>query len=152
MTATTSSGIYVLDLRFSTEAVVVFTKRKAPVSVGPGRAFLYIGSAQGGRLESRVRRHQRKRKTRHWNVDHLTTVATSVDAIVRPGRPKEDECTVAQALAALPFVEPVLGFGNADCRAGCVGHLVIVPLEHVESARALVEAPARQRQIKLARA
>lgn len=103
---------------------LAFELRGRPVALGPG-AYLYCGSAYGpGGIAARVRRHARRRKKRHWHVDHLTAAGRVPAAYALPGG---SECAlVAQALALDGVGVPIRGFGASDCRS-CATHLLSLP-------------------------
>lgn len=90
----------------------------------PG-VYGYCGSAPGpGGLGARLTRHHRPTKTRHWHVDHLTTVGEIIHTFALPGG---DECSCVAALTAIQdVIQPVRGFGSSDCRR-CRAHLVSFP-------------------------
>jgi Uri superfamily endonuclease len=83
--------------------------------------YVYVGSALGG-LGSRLRRHLRREKLRHWHVDALREMADLVRIAYRVG-PERLECAVAATLAERSGASrPVPRFGASDCR--CPGHLI----------------------------
>lgn len=82
--------------------------------------YLYVGSALGG-LGSRLRRHPRPDKPRHWHIDTLREIAPLVKIAVRVG-PERLECHTAARVAVLPGAsQPIARFGSSDCR--CASHL-----------------------------
>ena len=115
-------GLYIVALRL---------RRPRRVTIGAlGRhrlragSYLYIGTARRG-LTPRVRRHIDGPATRHWHIDHLTSLsdATALGAVVLPDC-RLSECELNQQLATeLGLTAPVPGFGASDCRAGCPAHL-----------------------------
>lgn len=112
-------GTYVLILHSET-ATRVRVGRWGELEVRPGY-YLYVGSAFGpGGLRSRVSRHARKGKVKHWHVDYLREV-TELTTIWYSYESKHLEHEWAQALAGLPGIEPVKGFGCSDCT--CDAHL-----------------------------
>ncbi len=116
-----SSGAYVLIVHLPAP-VTLRVGSLGPQSFKEGH-YLYCGSAQAG-LMSRLARHMRVDKRRHWHIDHLTCHGGTVGALAFEGR-KETECLLASTLAAVPGVLPaVQGFGSSDC--GCLTHLFLV--------------------------
>ncbi len=87
----------------------------------PGR-YVYGGSARGpGGIRSRVLRHLRQDKRRHWHIDQLTCIA-GVTALW--AGMSLTECDIVARMAALPDASiPIPGFGSSDCRR-CRSHLV----------------------------
>ncbi len=90
--------------------------------------YLYTGSAKRN-IEKRVARHCRKRKTKRWHIDYLTShpAARVTETRLFP----EEECAVNQAAAGEITVP---GFGASDCRAGCGAHLKYLGQTHSPSA------------------
>jgi len=79
--------------------------------------YLYVGSALNG-LRSRLSRHLRPEKKRHWHIDYLLAIA-SVCEIWYMESPERHECAWAEALRWSGVVEPAApGFGSSDCRCG----------------------------------
>jgi Uri superfamily endonuclease len=89
--------------------------------------YLYVGSAFGpGGVQSRVRRHMKRVKTRtFWHIDYLSehTRMCQVWSIVCPIRLEQPWC---QALEN-HYPMPVLGFGASD--SSCSSHLFYAPRE-----------------------
>lgn len=87
----------------------------------PAGHAVYVGSAMNG-LAARLGRHRRGTGRPHWHLDHLRREARFVE-----GWPLRSalrlECELAGALAGLPGVRSVPGFGCSDCR--CPSHLVL---------------------------
>jgi sugar fermentation stimulation protein A len=80
--------------------------------------YVYVGSAMRN-LQSRLARHSRRRKTRHWHVDYLRQVTSGPIAL--PIRSSlRQECEVARAFADILEPGPA-GFGSSDCK--CATHL-----------------------------
>lgn len=83
--------------------------------------YLYFGSALNG-LHSRVARHLKSDKKRHWHIDALTAIAQVVQVWCVVDRNRW-ECTLAKAVADMPYATvPAKGFGSSDCR--CNSHLL----------------------------
>jgi len=79
--------------------------------------YAYVGSALNG-LESRVARHLRQSRKRHWRIDYLLDRAIIFRVILIPGEEKV-ECILARTLGQSLLCIP--RFGSSDCR--CPGHL-----------------------------
>jgi Uri superfamily endonuclease len=89
----------------------------------------YTGSAMGSGavdLRHRVARHLRKRKTKHWHIDHLlSSKEARITAIVACSTSVNKECQITRGLQSLDGASvPIDGFGASDCRQGCGSHLV----------------------------
>ncbi|MBN1110158.1 MAG: GIY-YIG nuclease family protein [Methanomassiliicoccales archaeon] len=111
-------GNYVLILHLPKERSLKVGKL-GEIELPPGH-YLYCGSAQSG-LGPRLARHMRADKALHWHVDHLTSVAEPLGALLFTGG-KEGECQLSQTLAASSLVEAAVpGFGCSDCH--CLTHL-----------------------------
>ncbi len=118
-----------LEPRAGTYALLMQSARQGTVRIGrlgvleqaPGH-YIYVGSALGpGGLRSRVGRHRRRSKKRHWHIDHLRarTRLEAVWVVYDPGR---NEHVWAEAMRALSGASvPLAGFGASDC--GCETHL-----------------------------
>lgn len=118
-----STGAYVILVRLDAPVTVSVDRLGHPVL--PVGIYGYCGSARGpGGLDARLARHHRSTKSRHWHVDHLTSVGAIIHTFALPGG---DECSCVAALTAMPkVVQPVSGFGSSDCRH-CHAHLVAFP-------------------------
>ena len=79
--------------------------------------YTYVGSSLNG-LESRVARHLRQSRKRHWHIDYLLDRAIVFGVILIPGEQRL-ECILAQALGQRLLC--IRRFGSSDCR--CPGHL-----------------------------
>lgn len=110
-------GAYILQINLA-ETLSVTIRRRPSVTLKAGY-YLYCGSANGpGGLRSRLARHMRRGKSKHWHIDQLTEHGSVLGAwIARKGR----ECDLVAMLGALPM--PILGFGSSDC-ACCRSHLL----------------------------
>lgn len=84
----------------------------------PPGFYIYTGSAQKN-LSKRMRRHKNHRKRKHWHIDYLREIATSVSTFAIRGA--RDESALANQVANLGSRHP-LGFGATDCPDD--GHLV----------------------------
>ncbi len=111
-------------MRFQSYQLFLLIKKDLDVDVGAlGRhhfkagVYVYTGSAKRN-MEARIARHLKKRKTKRWHIDYLTT--KRFVQIVEVRRFDEDECTVNQQTEGTVVVA---GFGASDCKQGCVSHL-----------------------------
>lgn len=117
-------GSYALHLRIDEPARL--TVGRLGTFCFPCGDYFYLGSAHGpGGLRARLRHHVWSTARPLWHLDWLRphTVllggwfSTTAGAL---------ECAWSKALLALPgVVAPARGFGAADCRSGCVAHLVV---------------------------
>ena len=110
---------------------------EARVSVGalgrfpfPAGDVVYVGSARRG-LDARVARHLRRRKSKHWHADYLTSsrAACVAGAVLLRGATLS-ECALSRAAAAElspGSAPPVPRFGTGDCREECPSHLWRAP-------------------------
>lgn len=112
-------GTYVLVLHSDASAPAQIG-RWGTLNIRPGY-YLYVGSAFGpGGLLARVSRHCRTNKAKRWHVDYLREFTTLTSVWYRYG-PARYEHPWAEALAKMPGMSPVKGFGCSDC--GCEAHL-----------------------------
>ncbi len=90
--------------------------------------YAYVGSAMGpGGVASRVKRHLKANKSKHWHIDYLRPVTRITGIWVGQGR-KVREHLWASRLGQTPLMgEPVDGFGCSDC--SCAAHLYFFPQE-----------------------
>jgi Uri superfamily endonuclease len=91
----------------------------------PTGVYLYLGSARGpGGLRARLAHHRRLAAHPHWHLDFLRSQAELIGVWYSPILDPL-ECAWSQALLDLPGASlPAPGFGAADCRLGCLSHLV----------------------------
>ncbi len=84
--------------------------------------YLYVGSAHGpGGLRSRIKRHLRKDKSRHWHIDYLMDKGSAIAVLFSSDNDKK-ECNWASRFNYAPDLSsPVNGFGSSDC--ACPSHL-----------------------------
>ena len=93
----------------------------------PAGDYLYFGRAQKGLLK-RLERHARVDKRLFWHIDYLLDDSGSrlLNSFILSADP-EDECRAAAAVLNRRRCEAVAGFGNSDCKKGCLSHLVYFP-------------------------
>jgi len=114
------SGTYALVLRFDVSSTVEVGRLgsfRFPVGW-----YIYIGSAHGpGGLASRIGRHLRSSKLKHWHIDYLCPQSHTVEIWYTLGT-QIQECVWSRALAGVPGVRvPAPRFGASDCQ--CPAHL-----------------------------
>lgn len=79
--------------------------------------YIYVGSAQIG-IESRVKRHIREDKKKHWHIDYLLEEAEVKDVMGYEADKKEECRTASKLKDEFVLIED---FGCSDCR--CDSHL-----------------------------
>jgi len=106
-------GSYVLFIRIARELLIVI--RGNQIKLEPGY-YLYVGSAFGeGGLSSRLHRHTRKSKRKHWHIDQVTMSKSSSIEGIGVFIDKRVECQISSILSDIANFKPILGFGNSDC-------------------------------------
>ena len=111
-----------------TYAVVLRGQASAEVTVGQWGLlhvkpdyYVYVGSAFGpGGVRTRVERHYRKSKRRHWHIDYLCDALEPIGAWCSYA-PNRLEHEWAAAFGQRDDYTCIKGFGSSDCR--CDGHL-----------------------------
>ncbi|NUQ38512.1 MAG: GIY-YIG nuclease family protein [Caldilineales bacterium] len=123
---TAAGGTYALLFELA-QPLTLAAGKLGPLRLPAGWA-VYVGSAQGpGGVRARLQRHLRQQKRLHWHIDYLTHCAAVQGCVFVLG-PQPRECLWVQHLAGLPGASlPAPGFGNSDCRRGCVAHLIHFP-------------------------
>ncbi len=98
----------------------------------PSGYYSYTGSAIGEHsvdLQSRILRHMRTEKTRHWHIDYLLSedAARIVSVIVVPSD-ENVECEVNQRIRTNLITKNIVPkFGASDCTKKCGSHLLYFP-------------------------
>jgi sugar fermentation stimulation protein A len=101
--------------------------------------YIYVGSAKRS-LQSRIARHRRAQKTKHWHIDYLREEADFITAL--PVLTSADlECGMAAELQSISDWT-IRGFGSSDCP--CETHLFGMR-EHPLAARPFIEVLHRFR-------
>jgi sugar fermentation stimulation protein A len=133
-----TKGSYVLLLRLNKRTCLTIGKLGA--FEFPRGYYLYFGSAQSG-LESRVQRHLREDKKRHWHIDFLTAVAPVIEVSSVVGTERSECIWARSALELADATVPAPGFGSSDC--SCRTHLVHLPVSRgdVTAARLKILEP-----------
>ncbi|MCK4896304.1 MAG: GIY-YIG nuclease family protein [Candidatus Heimdallarchaeota archaeon] len=89
-----------------------------------GGYYIYIGSAFGaGGLSSRLHRHLRKIKKKHWHIDQITTSKFSEIIGIGVLLKQRVECVLSKIIEDIEKTVPITGFGNSDCEKKCTSHL-----------------------------
>ncbi len=91
--------------------------------------YAYTGSAVGKgpvSLRQRVDRHLRRKKIKHWHIDHLLAYPRAkVTAVVACASTVNRECRINKVIQSIQGATmPVSGFGSSDCQQNCKSHLV----------------------------
>ncbi len=127
--------------------VKMFLSQKIEVKIGAlgmrvfeSGTYVYAGSAKKN-LTSRLNRHLRKRKKKHWHIDYLREYADSVEGYALRTL-KDLECVLAGDLAEIAEYG-VPGFGCSDC--SCTSHLYKVPDRHPDDPMSLEQLVLRYR-------
>lgn len=98
--------------------------------------YAYTGSAVGKgavSLRQRVARHLRKKKIKHWHIDHLLNCpGARVTAVVACASKINRECKINKVIQNIRGTNvPIKGFGASDCQRNCASHLVYLGKEDV---------------------
>jgi Uri superfamily endonuclease len=113
------NGSYILFIHIIEQIPVSFRRKTAVLEPG---YYLYIGSAYGGGgLSSRLHRHIRKSKKKHWHIDQVTMSKSSSIEGIAVSIGKDNECEIAQKLSKIEGMNSIEGFGNSDCNS-CSSH------------------------------
>lgn len=72
--------------------------------------YVYVGSAMGN-LKSRIARHLRREKKKHWHIDFLLEKARIVEVVAIPSSVRLEE---ELSLSVAQYGEPIHGFGSSD--------------------------------------
>ena len=108
-------GSYILLIKLPKEQTITIGSLKALHF--PGGYYAYVGSAMSG-FKTRISRHLKSNKKRHWHIDYLLEKA-SITGIILGETNDRAECAITQALGHQ--FNSVPGFGCGDC--GCRSHL-----------------------------
>lgn len=116
-------GTYVLFIRLIKEIPIVIQKKKLILKPG---FYIYVGSAFGaGGLSSRLHRHIRKIKQKHWHIDQVTMSDYAFVEGIGISLNKKIECEIATKLSKINFLDPITNFGNSDCGI-CQSHFFYI--------------------------
>jgi Uri superfamily endonuclease len=115
-------GSYLLFLYVSEE--ISIDRRGELIRLEKG-FYIYVGSAFGtGGLSSRLHRHVRKKKKKHWHIDQITMHSASSILGIGIAINKREECKMSQLLNNFDSLTPILGIGNSDCTKNCLSHFL----------------------------
>ncbi len=110
------SGTYALILKADVTRELIVGKIGS-VRIHPG-FYVYAGSAMGpGGLGARVGRHMKKRKKRHWHIDHLRRHMEIIEIWYAVSEMKQ-ECRWADFLSCFGGLSTRPGLGASDCKCG----------------------------------
>lgn len=116
-------GTYILFIRIKAEISIEIKKRD--VKLLPGY-YIYIGSAFGaGGLSSRLHRHMRKTKKKHWHIDQVTMSKNTQIEGIGVSLEKKNECQIASIFSSFKNIIPINGVGNSDCSL-CQSHFFLL--------------------------
>ena len=120
-------GTYLLFLYISEE--IPIDRRGERIDLEKGFYF-YIGSAFGaGGLSSRLHRHIRKQKKKHWHIDQITMHEASEIVGIAVSINQKKECEFNQFLSSFEYFVPIYGIGNSDCQKNCESHFLKVEID-----------------------
>jgi len=78
--------------------------------------YVYVGSALNS-LDSRLKRHQRKRKKHFWHIDYIASTGMNIKQVYPIPRAAPIESQLAQAIGQLSD-DAIKGFGTSDAPDG----------------------------------
>jgi Uri superfamily endonuclease len=113
-----AKGVYAMVLRVSRETLIVVGR----LGRREFRAGYYVYTGSGlNSLPSRVSRHLKRSKKKHWHIDYLTT-SPSVRVLGLAWRKTDRrlECEASRRMN-VDADGSVVGFGCGDCK--CASHL-----------------------------
>jgi Uri superfamily endonuclease len=112
-------GTYTLILQSASKARVQIGRWRQ-IDLEPGY-YIYVGSAFGpGGVRSRVLRHLRTEKPKHWHIDYLREFVNPLAAWVSYNT-QHLEHEWASIFFEMSDITPIQGFGCSDCK--CYSHL-----------------------------
>ena len=112
-------GSYILFIRINQIIPVIIRNKIVQLKSG---YYLYVGSAFGaGGLSSRLHRHIRKIKKKHWHIDQITMSQYSSVEGIGISIDKRSECEISHVFSRMESIIPIKGFGNSDCDT-CKSH------------------------------
>ena len=102
-----SEGTYVLHLYLKENKNILIGKRKIFFRKGH---YFYVGSAYGKtiNLKTRIERHLRKDKNKHWHIDYFLEFANVRKVYTTTLKCEKEVCK------DLSFLDFIKGFGNSD--------------------------------------
>jgi Uri superfamily endonuclease len=116
------SGTYLLFFQIS-EDIIIY-RRGQTIELTKGY-YIYVGSAFGaGGLTSRLHRHVRKQKKKHWHIDQVTMHKASEIIGIAIAINQKKECELYKLLSKIDEFLPIPGIGNSDCNNECESHFL----------------------------
>lgn len=113
-------GTYLLFIKVTESVEITIKGKSSLLSAG---YYIYIGSAFGaGGLSSRLHRHLRKIKKKHWHIDQITTSKFSEIIGLGVLLKQRVECELSEIIGDIEKTVPINGFGNSDCEKKCISH------------------------------
>ena len=109
-----NKGSYLLVLENSAD--VTLTVGKLGDIHFPAGCYVYVGSALNS-LDSRIKRHQRKRKKCFWHIDYIASTVMQIKKVYPIRRPERMESQLAQVLGHISD-GAIKGFGASDAPDG----------------------------------
>lgn len=88
----------------------------------PKGFYVYTGSAKKN-MDTRIKRHLKKHKKKHWHIDYLTSHPDI--RITEVKRSETDECVLNQQTDGQILIAH---FGATDCHKACGSHLKYIGL------------------------
>jgi len=127
------NGTYILVFNYRKSREVKVKSRNFFIDKG---RYCYIGSAFGlGGISSRVFRHLKKRKKKHWHLDFLSVSPFFEVISVYCFLNLKIECKIAKRF--LEIFSPVVGFGASDC--SCISHLFFIGDRNLKEIDKIIE-------------
>jgi len=108
-----NSGLYFLLIRVKKSCSLKIAGKDEIV---PRGYYIYTGSAQKN-LASRINRHCRKEKKKHWHIDYLLEIADVIDVKIIPDGSRDEEAVYAEKWLSIADFVPVKKFGASDSPA-----------------------------------
>jgi Uri superfamily endonuclease len=119
-----ATGSYALVFELTKTADPIVIGKLGSYRIDSPMILLYCGSAFGaGGIAARVAHHLSLPNRPHWHLDYLRPVLKPLGCVCAVG--ERLECAWAQSAGASGgSLYPIPGFGAADCRTGCLSHLI----------------------------
>jgi sugar fermentation stimulation protein A len=107
-----NKGSYLLLLE-NPEAITICVGKLGEIHFPQGW-YVYVGSALNS-LDSRLKRHQQKRKKRFWHIDYIASTIMKVKRVYPIRRSERMESQLSRALGPI-CDQSIPGFGASDTR------------------------------------
>jgi len=104
------SGLYFLLIRVKQ---TISLKIRGKDETVPRGYYIYTGSAQKN-LSSRIERHCRKEKKKHWHIDYLLELADVINVKIIPNASRDEEAVYADKWLSIADFVPIKKFGASD--------------------------------------